>query len=99
LGNKTLLVHAVEALCEIVRLKKEHEMVKQDFDHANAIFLEAVQSGDDMLQFLMELSSMKQQANLSEQAYRRILCQVGSLLRGQVHFSGACLSILDRYKA
>lgn|GEM_PF-1167204 len=98
MGDKTLLLHAVEALCEIVRLKKEHEIVKQDFDHANALFLESVKTADDMVRFLMELSALKEQGKLTDQSYRRILYQVGFLLRGQVHFSSACLSILDRYK-
>lgn len=96
--KRTLLLQALDALCEVVRLKKEHDIVKQDFDHANALFLHAVQTGDDMVRFLTELSALKEQGKLTEQAYRRVLCQAGSLLRGQVQFSRACLSILDRYQ-
>ncbi len=98
MSDKTLLLQAVYALCEMVRLKKEREIVKQDFDHASALFLQAVQTSDDMVHFLMELSAMKEQGKLTDEAYGKILRQVASLLRGQVHFSRACLSILDRYQ-
>jgi hypothetical protein len=98
MGDKTLLLQAVYALCEIVSLKKEREMVQQDFDHAGALFLQAVRTNDDMVQFLMELSAIKEQGSLTDEAYRRILRQVATLLRNQVHFSRACLSILDRHQ-
>jgi hypothetical protein len=60
------------------------------------LLLEAVQNKDDMIQFLMELKSLKDKSGLSAEAESRILKQVAILLRDQLHFSKACQSILDR---
>lgn len=96
MSREAYIIGAIEALCELVRLQKQRQVVKQEFDHANALFHEAVKTSDDMIDFLHELKSLREADKLSKDAERRILVQVANLLRNQVHLSEACMSILDR---
>lgn len=96
MNRKFIFLEAIEAIAEVIRVKKECEIVHQDFEHAQALLSEAIQSKNEMIEFLMELRNLRGTNNLSEEAESRILKQVAILLRDQLHFSRGCESILDR---
>ena len=96
MANRACIIGAIEALCELVRLEKQRQVLKQEIDQANSLFLEAVKNRDDTIEFLKEMASMRLADKISEEAERRLLVQVATFLRDQVHFSCACIDILDR---
>ncbi|MGO9572355.1 MAG: hypothetical protein ACLP5H_32975 [Desulfomonilaceae bacterium] len=96
MASRTAIIGVIEALCELVRIEKQRQVFKQEINHANALFLEAVKNKDDMIEFLQELTGLKMANKISEEAERRILVQIGCLLRDQVSFDEACEQILAR---
>lgn len=96
MGRDFLILQAIDAIAEVVRAKKECDIVRQEFEHARDLLLEAVQTNNDMMEFLMALRNLRATKNLSAEAESRILKQVAIMLRDQLHFSNACQSILDR---
>jgi hypothetical protein len=96
LNRDFLILQAIDAIAEVVRAKKECDAVRQEFDHARVLLLEAVQSKNDLMAFLMALRNRRTNHRMSAQAESRILKQVAIMLRDQLHFSKACEAILDR---
>ncbi|MFH1114182.1 MAG: hypothetical protein V1792_09700 [Pseudomonadota bacterium] len=96
MSRRFIILEAIDAIAEVIRAKKECEIVHQDFDHARILLSEAIQSKNEMIEFLMELRNLRGTKNLSEEAESRILKQVAILLRDQLQFSKGCESILDR---
>lgn len=96
MSRKFIILQAIDAVAEVILAKKECEIVQQEFEHARVLLMEAVQSKDDMKEFLMELSNVGVRHKLPEEAKARILKQVAILLRDQLHFAKGCESILDR---
>ena len=91
-----IILQAIDAVAEVIIAKKECEIVRQDFEHASVLFGEAIQSKDDMIEFLRELNNVVVGKNLPKEAKSRILKQVAILLRDQMQFAKGCESILDR---
>ena len=96
MSRKFIILEAIDAIAEVVLAKKECDIVHQEFEHARVLLLEAVQSKNDMIEFLMALRNLRASNKLSGEAESRILKQVAILLRDQLHFSIACESILNR---
>jgi hypothetical protein len=96
LSRKFIILEAIDAIAEVILAKKECDIVHQEFEHARFLLLEAVQSKDDMVEFLMELRNLRASNDLSDEAKSRILKQVAILLRDQLQFNKGCGFILDQ---
>jgi hypothetical protein len=96
LSRKFIILEAIDAIAEVILAKKECDIVHQEFEHARILLSEAVQTKNDMIEFLLVLRNLGASDKLSEEAKSRILKQVAILLRDQLQFSKGCASILDR---
>ncbi len=95
MSKRLIIIELLNILSEVIKETKEIQIDRQQIDHANKLFLEAVKDHDDLETLFHQLLEMKKTGKLTEDAVKRILLHLGKLYKDQIAFEEACISILD----
>ena len=83
----------LEAITEVVRIKKENDITIQDLHYANKLFQKVACNQEELLLFMQEFAKMS--VSLKEQQRRKVLHCILTMYKEQYAFDHEILRILQ----
>ena len=96
MNHQTLLIVALDAVHQAVRVGLDLQEKRQLLKHAEGTLLECVTSDDDIELLLRELVAKRKQEQISDASYKKVLGHLCRFLRDRFVFDDAILSMIDR---
>lgn len=87
------VIKIIDAIADVIRVKKEFEITMQDLHQANEYLKEAIANQEDLIEVLQQISVATQ--SLPKQERQKIYRCVAKLYRNMIAFEEECLRIIN----
>lgn len=97
MDKSSFVLKIIDAIADIIRIKKEHEITMQDLHQAKKYLEEAATNQQDLIELLQQISAATQ--SLPKQERQKIYRCVATLYQNMIAFEEECLRILNLRKS
>ena len=96
MDRSLFILSIIQAIGDVIRVKKEHEITIQDLHQANDFMQEVVKNQEDFVQLMQEISVVTQSLNQTER--QKIYRCIAKIYRNMIEFDEECIRIVNSRK-